>query len=486
MANVRRSLGFAFVERYLMIALQLLSFTLLARLLTPQQIGLYSVSMALVSMAHVVRDFGLANYLIQRADLGDEDIGSAMGTSLLLGGALFAAINAAAPWIASFYGEPGLVQIVRIISINFLILPFNSISIALLKRDMRFDLLMRVNVAAAAVGTFTTLGLAWAGAGAISLAWGDIGNSLTTALGVSLAGAWGRLTRPRLSRWREILRFGGPVTAANVVTSVSMDINDLAVGKLLNFSQVAIASRAQGLMNLFHRDIMGTVRSVAYPAYAKAIREDGEASRIEQRYVQSLGNVCAVAWPFYGFVGLFALEVLRLMFGPQWDASAPLVPIYCAAGAVSVLNSLVPTLMLAAGHSRLVATADLVIQPVKALLLIAVIWHWRALEPLALGVLAMAIVAVPYFYAFKQRCLPSDFGAIARELARNALLALLCLLPCAAVVTWLRQPGEALTLPVWLACAALTVGLWLLGLKLLSHPLHAELIGLLNRRRTRS
>ncbi|MDR7272414.1 O-antigen/teichoic acid export membrane protein [Pelomonas saccharophila] len=479
MSTVRRSLGFAFLERYLLIALQLLSFTLLARLLTPQQIGLYSVSMALVSMAQVVRDFGLANYLIQRKELSPEDVGSALGLSLLLGGGLFVGINAAAPWIAGFYSDASLARIVGIISINFLILPFNSISIALLRRDMRFDALMRINVSAATVGCFTTLGLAWAGVGSASLAWGEIASSLTMAAGVSLAGAWGRLVRPQLSRWRDILGFGGPVTAANVVTSVSMDINDLAVGKMLNFGQVAIASRAQGLMNLFARDIMGTVRSVAYPAFSRVHREGGA---LEQRHVQSLAAVSAVAWPFYGFVGLFALEVLRLMFGPQWDASAPLVPIYCAAGAVSVLNSLVPTVMLAAGHSKLVALADLIIQPVKALLLVGVLWWWRALEPLALGFLAMAIVAVPYFYAFKQRCLPSDFRAIARELSRNALLALICLLPSALAAAWLRPAGEALALPTWLGCAALTSLLWLAGLKLLGHPLYGELLALLRRK----
>lgn len=479
MASVRRSLGFAFLERYLLIGLQLLSFVMLARLLTPQQIGLYAVSMALISIAQVIRDFGLANYLIQRKTLEREDIGSALGVALLLGGGLFTVVNAAAPWVGSFYRDDSLTGIVRVISLNFLILPFNTISIALLRRDMRFDALMRVNVAAAMVGTCTTLGLAWQGAGAASLAWGDIASSLTIAAGVSLGGAWGRLARPQLQRWREIVGFGGPVTAANVVTSVSMDINDLAVGKLLDFSQVAIASRAQGLMNLFARDIMGTVRAVAYPAFSQAHRE-GQA--LEERHVQALAAVSAVAWPFYGFVGLFSLEVLRLMFGPQWDASAPLVPIYCAAGAVSVLNSLVPTVMLAAGHARLVALADLVIQPVKAMLLVGVLWWWRALEPLALGFLAMAVIAVPYFYAFKQRCQPSDFAALGRALSRNALLALACLLPPALAAHWLRPVGDAMALPAWLACAAATVLLWLAGLKLLAHPLYGEITTLLRRR----
>ncbi|HEY9106417.1 MAG TPA: lipopolysaccharide biosynthesis protein [Roseateles sp.] len=479
MSTVRRSLGFAFLERYLLIGLQLVSFTLLARLLTPPQIGLYAVSMALISMAQVVRDFGLANYLIQRKELGRDDVGSAVGVSLLLGGTLFVAINAGANWVAAWYDTPELAGIVRIISLNFLILPFNSVSIALLRRDMRFDVLMRVNVAAAVVGTSTTLGLASMGAGSASLAWGEIASSLTIATGVSLAGAWGRLAMPQLRRWREILNFGGPLTAANVVTSASMDINDLAVGKLLNLTQVAIASRAQGLMNLFHRDIMNTVRSVAYPAFSQAHR-DGDA--LEQRYVQSLGACAAVAWPFYGFVALFALEVLRLMFGPQWDASAPLVPIYCLAGAVSVLNSLVPTVMLAAGHAKQVALADLIIQPVKALLLVAVLWHWRTLDALALGFLAMAVIAVPYFYAFKQRQLPSDFAAIAATLARNALLAALCLLPPALIASWQRVPGQVLPLAVWLGCAGLTCLLWLAGLRLLRHPLHAELVNLIRRR----
>ncbi len=479
MSTVRRSLGFAFVERYLLIGLQLVSFTMLSRLLTPQQVGLDSVSMALISMAQVIRDFGLANYLIQRSELDADDIGSAIGTSLLLGIGLFVLINAAAPWIAQFYDNASLATIVHVISLNFLILPFNSISIALLRRNMRFDALMRINVSAAVVGASATLGLAWQGAGAASLAWGEICSSLTVAIGVSLAGTWGRLARPQLKKWREIMRFGGPLTAANVVTSASMDINDLAVGKVLSLTDVAIASRAQGLMNLFNRDIMGTVRSVAYPAFAKAYRENGQ---LEQRYVQSLTMVCAVAWPFYGFISVFALEVLRLMFGPQWDASAPLVPLYCAAGAVSALNSLIPTLMLAAGFSRLVATADLIIQPVKALLLIAVIWHWRALEPLAIGVMAMAVIAVPYFYAFKQRCLPSDFAAILRELLRNVVLTAACLLPSALVAAWLHTPGAALPLPVLLGCAALTIVSWLVGLKLLSHPLHAELVAVVRRR----
>jgi hypothetical protein len=94
----------------------------------------------------------------------------------------------------------------------------------------------------------------------------------------------------------------------------------------------------------------------------------------------------------------------------------------------------------------------------------------------------MAVVAVPYFYVFKQRCLPSDFGAIGRELARNAVLALICLLPSGLLAWALRPAGSALALTQWLPFAALTILLWLGALPVLRHPLYPELRALLRRR----
>lgn len=478
MSSVRTSLAFAFIERYLLIGLTLVSFTLLARWLTPAQIGLYSVSLALISVAHVVRDFGLANYLIQRTTLAPDDIASALGLSMVMGLLLFTLVNAGAPLVAHFYHNASLAPIVHLISLNFLILPFSSILISLLRRDMRFNALMRINVCAGVLGTGTTLALAWSGMGTWSLALGEIVNNLVTLAGVLLAGGGHQLRRPSLVRWRAILGFGGPLTASNIITSISMDINDLVVGKVLNFTDVAIYSRAQGLMNLFHRDIMGTVRGVAYPAFARANRE---GKGLEQQYLASLTAVLAVAWPFYGFTALYPLDVLRLMFGPQWDLSAPLVPLFCVAGMFSATVSLVPTLMLAAGNARLMATADLIIQPVKAVAMCLVLLYTRDLMPFTVTFMVVAIVAVPYFYAFKQRCVPNDTAALLRCMLQNAVLALGTLLPALAV-TLLRAPGQALPLPWFFSAVGLTAASWLLMLRLLRHPLHAELMTVLRAR----
>lgn len=482
MTTIRRAIAFSFIESYLGLALSLVSFFLLARWLTPREVGLFSVTMAVISITQVIRDFGLVNFLIQKDTLSDGHIATAWGLALLLGIVLFAGIQLAAPLIGAFYHDPSLTAMARVVAINFLILPFNSVCLALLRRNMQFHHVMRINLIAAVLSTILTLSLAKIGIGALALALGAVLNNAIVAIGVWRTGAAALLRWPRLEKWREILRFGGPLTAANIINSVSTDINDLVVGKLMGFDAVAMVSRAQGLLNLFQKDFMNAVRNVALPAFSNANRS---GATLELNYLASVNNVTVIAWTFYGFAALFPLEVLRLMFGPQWDRAAPLVPLFCLAGAVGATVSLIPTLMLSAGHSKLVASADLILQPLKALVLSLVVYFYHDLRIFALGFLAINMLSVPYFYAFKQRCLPTDFAGLGRRLARNALLTGLCLAPSVAVVASLRIPGQALPYAWFFACVVATCTAWPLLLWVFHHPLYLEAVAVIKPRLAR-
>lgn len=469
--TVRRAVAFSFLDSYLSIALTLVSFTLLARLLTPQQLGLYSVALAIISLTQVIRDFGLVSFIIQKKDLTEDYVSSAWGMSLILGLSLFVVLQATAPLIGRFYDNDDITTIVQVVTLNLLLLPFNSMCAAMLRRDLQFPLLMRINLSASLASTMTTLLLAWLGFGALSLAIGSVFNNIVIACGVWLSGIGRRLRRPTLLHWREILHFGGPITFSSVITSIAMDINELAVGKILDFRSVALISRAQGLMNLFHRDFMNAVRSVAYPAFARVNRDNGA---LEEKYRFSVTAITAVAWPFYGFAGIFALEVLRLMFGTQWDDSAPLVPLFCAAGAFSAMSNLIQPLMLAAGHARLVATADLIYQPVKAFVLCLVVYVFRDLGIFAFAFMVTAALQVPLLYTIKQRSVKTEFAALARALLGNVLLAGLTLAPALAFKLTVSGPDHMLPLSYFLTTIALTFVTWILLLWAFQHPLYRE------------
>jgi lipopolysaccharide exporter len=480
MSAVRKAMVFSFLESYFGLALNIVSFTLLARLLTPEQIGLYSVALAIISVMQVIRDFGLVNFLIQKKDLTKDYISTAWGLSLLLGSALFIAVQLGAPMIGRFYSNDTITTIARIVAFNFLLLPLNSVCLALLKRDMKFQMVMRINIVAAAIGTSCTILLAWLGWGALSLAIGSIANSLTVAISILLIGSASHLGMPSFVRIREVLAFGGHLTAASVVTSVSMDINDLAVGKILGFHDVAIISRGQGLMNLFHRDFMGAVKNVAYPAFAQAHR-DGHL--MEEKFISAVTAVTAIAWPFYGFMALFPLDIIRLMFGTQWDAAASLVPYFCVAGAFGAAVSLVQTLMLALGHARLVSLSEFIMQPSKAIILTAVIMYFKELRPFAIAFMVVSAISVPYFYYFKQKKIPTDFKTLGANFARNLLIAFVCLFPPALLARLLRDDDAPLSLPIFFGCVVLCFTIWAAAIVVSKHPLYFEGLRMLTHRK---
>ena len=66
------------------------------------------------------------------------------------------------------------------------------------------------------------------------------------------------------------------------------------------------------------RLIMDAVNVVALPMYAKELREGGE---ITTTFLRATSLVTALGWSLLAFVGILAFPVIRVLYGPQWDAT---------------------------------------------------------------------------------------------------------------------------------------------------------------------
>jgi O-antigen/teichoic acid export membrane protein len=469
MSGVRRALAFSIGERYLMLVISLGSNMMIARLLTPEVIGIYAVSLAIIGIAQVLRDFGVASYLIQEKELNDSHIRTAFGILLVLGVGVSAVLYLAAPVIARMYNETAMVSTLRVCALNFLLLPFSTVSLALLRRAMAFKQLAAVNLVATGAGAIASTGLAYLGFGVISLAIGSVVLNAVTGVGAWLMRSERRLLLPAFTEWRRVLNFGAQSSLSGVVTSLAMDANDLAVGKIMGFEPVAILSRAQGLMNMFHRDLMAAIRNVAYPAYARAGRE---GQPLEPVYIASVTSVTVFAWPFYGFLALYPHEILRLMFGPQWDAAAPLVPVFCLAGAIAAVSNLAASVILAAGRIDLVTKVELLFQPFRAALIVVAALVFRSTMACAIALVVALLVQLPMVYYAKGRCVANDYRVLGAGLWQSGKATLACLvLPAMLAFLGAAHRGTPTGLAAFAAATALCALGWVIAVIRLRHPL---------------
>lgn len=472
MGTVRGALLISLVERYLLLALALGSNIVLARLLTPEQIGIYSVSMAVLGMAQVLRDFGIGSYLVQARTLDDEQTGTAFGLSMLLGTAFFLVVFLSAPWVADYYRDERVAGTLRICAFNFIVLPFSTVPMAVLRRELKFKQTMHASIASGVVTAFLSAGLAFAGLGVNALALGAMLGNVALVVVLALVAPRSCFPRPRLTHWRAILSFGGQTSMTGVLNSIAVDMNDLVVGKVLGFQSVAILSRAQGLMNMFNRDLMGAIRNVALPAFASAHR-DGVA--LHGPYARSVGLVTLFAWCFHALVSIYALEVLHLLYGAQWHGAAPLVPLFCLSGAVAAINALTPNLLTGIGRIGLVTRVEVTLQPMRMALIAGAALLFKSVEACAIAFMLSAVIAAPVFGAVRRHAMGPDGGAMRAALLKSGAVAAACALPPIIQMTLVgwghKEPISPLA---WLPVAGLGVLFGLLAAELVKHPLVDE------------
>src|SRR5678815_5173054 len=128
MSSVRKSLSLGFAQTYSAMIFQFVASMLIARLLVPHDLGIFSVAAVLVGLAQTVRAFGVPTYIVQEKELTEERIRSAMGVAILVGWVLAGVVALVSVPAALFYREPGVRDVMLVLALNFLLMPFGSVT----------------------------------------------------------------------------------------------------------------------------------------------------------------------------------------------------------------------------------------------------------------------------------------------------------------------------------------------------------------------
>ena len=141
----------------------------LARLLEPSDFGLIAIVMVIVSLAAIFSDIGLGGALIQRKRLHQIHYSSVFFFNILAGSCLTLLTFVSAPWISDFYNNEQLLPIVQVTAFLFIISALHAVQTVILKKELKFQLLTKVNLSASIMSGIIGIGLAFWGAGVLSL-----------------------------------------------------------------------------------------------------------------------------------------------------------------------------------------------------------------------------------------------------------------------------------------------------------------------------
>jgi O-antigen/teichoic acid export membrane protein len=471
MISVKKSIGISLAGQYLEMILHIMAVMVLARILTPADIGTYTVAAFLIAVLHIFREFGVAQYVIQESDLTTEKIRSAMGVAMILAIAVAAFLVATSGMIAHFYNNPDIQKILWVMAGSFAISPLGSFTGALLRREMQLKKIFYVKLTGTVVHVTVAISFAMYGFGAISLAWANFYGVLSMGVACSLVRPQGTPWLPRFKNIRNVLSFGSIASLGNAANAAGTNAPDLFVGKIFDMTAVGYLSRANGLVQLFNKLFTDAILPLILP-YFSQLRRDG--TDLAEYYLSSVACLTALAWPFFITMMLLALPVVRILYGPQWDASVPLVELLCIAGAVSSISMFAGQVMVANGRVGDSTRAHLFVQPFR---IVAVFIACRyGLEAVAIATVISEFVALVIVSWYLEKTANISPIELMRACTKSAFVTLCCaIVPLIVKIYCEENYSLHPWVPVSIGALGATLG-WVAGVFLTRHPLAPHLI----------
>jgi PST family polysaccharide transporter len=161
-----------------------------------------------------------------------------------------------------------------------------------------------------------------------------------------------------------MLGFGGSVTSAGLIMSGAVNIDKVLVGEYLGATALGIYGRAYQLVNLPSEQLVHAIGAVAMPALSRLQADPGGLHRA---FLRMYSVTLATIVPVTMMCGVFAEEIVRIMFGPKWGDATPVVQLLAPTILASGLISPLGWLLLSSGQYRKSLIMTAVLAPMMVL-----------------------------------------------------------------------------------------------------------------------
>lgn len=465
---VRRSLAWMGAAQASAFILQFGASVIVARILTPYEMGVFAVAMAIVGTLGILQAFGMQSILIREQNLTPERVATVFSVNALISLTMAAGIVAMAMLGGAFLQDPGTRDVLLVLALSPLIEIVNFLPAANLEREGRFKVISIVNTIKSLVLAVGTVTFAVLGYKYMSIAYAQI---MAQIVAVSVLCWVGRSYLKFSVGFREFrwaAKFGLSMLAVAGVTDLSRRLSEIVLAKFLGLPALGIYNRASALNSLLWDRIHIVVGRVLFVDFADHKRR---GVSLRDRYLSSLEIITALLWPAFAGLAVLAGPFILTVYGAKWVPAAMPLALLAIASLIQVSISMTWEVFVASGELR----TQMRIEFIRAGLALAmfVIGCTVSLTAAAAARVGDALVAIVLYRPHLQRMTDTTLGDFLPIYGRSGLLTALAILPSVALMT---VHGYSAETPLAMALASMLAGiaLWIGGLFALRHPLLKE------------
>ncbi len=321
----------------------------LARLLTPDDFGLYAIALGAMYFVMHVNDVGLIAATVQWRGRIEEMAPTATTLAVAFSVAIYGLFFMFAPAFAGLAGNPEAAPIVRVLTMVMLVDGVTAVRAGYLVRTFQQHRITMANLFGLVANAAVAISLAVHGVGAMSFAAGQVTGAAVTGAFVlwSAHMPWRFGFDPAVAR--RLMTFGVPLAMALGVEAILMNADYVIVGRTLGATALGFYLLAFNISG-WAPGVLGTaIRWVSIPSFSRLSEEEGALAPAVHRSITAL--VTAVL-PIGFLTAVLALPLIELLYGTEWVPAAPVLRFLIILGVARMLTQLALDILTGAGATR--------------------------------------------------------------------------------------------------------------------------------------
>ena len=363
-------------------AVQLAQFAVsivLARILMPEDFGLIGILAIFISLSQAFIESGLGVGLIQRQNRKEIDFSTMFVFNLAVSCFFYLILFFAAPFISSFFRQPMLTDLTRILGLNLFINALAIVQRTKLTIAIDFKSIAKSNVIGVVIGGLCGVIAAINEYGVWSLVIQTLVGSLASSASLWFFSNWSPSIAFSKKSFKSLFGFGSKLLIASLYAQILNNIYNIFLGRFYPTVSLGYYTRAKNFADISAGTIVSVLQQATFPILTEVQNDKEKLISIYRRMIRMSAFITI---PLMTFIALLAKPIVILLLTDKWIALIPLLQWMVFARIFYPMSALNLNLLNAIGRSDLYLKVDLSKLPLTVLAIVITI---------PLGVKAMII-----------------------------------------------------------------------------------------------
>mgnify|MGYP001254972228 CR=1 FL=1 len=330
---------------------------ILARLLSPNDFGVFGIALLALSALDTFSQTGFKQALIQKKEETKDYLNTTWTVGVIR--ALFIAVILffLAPLAANFFETPAVEPILKVIGISIILQGLTNIAVLYFEKELEFQKFFKYQF----LGTITDVVVSITAAFLLKNVWALVFGLLAGNLVRCIMSYVIDKYRPKIqlnkNQAKELFNFGKWIMGSSIMMFFLTEGDDILIGKILGATMLGFYQMAYKISNLPATEITHVISQVTFPAYSKL---QDNIPKLKEAYLKVLQVTAFLSFPIAGLIFVLAPDFTQIFLGEKWMPMVPAMQILCIFGTLRAFNATTGPIFQAVGKPSILTKISLI------------------------------------------------------------------------------------------------------------------------------